>query len=379
MVENKKIREPLFHVSKKDAPIWWKAWLIRVAAVFAAIIVSSLLIIAIVGENPVEIFGSIINGGFGSSTKFWILLEQTAILLAISLAVTPAFKMKFWNIGAEGQVMVGCLASASCVFYLGNSVSNGLLIAFMSVSAILAGMIWAVIPAIFKAKWNTNETLFTLMMNYIATYLVAFFLNKWVKSGSGTLGVLSKGWFPIIGGNPYVLPVIIVAVVTIIMFVYLRYTKHGYEISVVGESPNTAKYAGMNVGKIIIRTLLVSGAICGLTGLLLVGAINHTLTTSLAGGRGFTAILVSWLAKFNPLYMILTAFVVAFFQRGSSQLASDFSGVITESFGEIIVGIIFLFIIGCEFFIHYSLKFRKKEKSETPSAIETEEKTKEEK
>ena len=144
------------------------------------------------------------------------------------------------------------------------------------------------------------------------------------------------------------------------MFVYLKYSKQGYEISLVGESVNTARYAGVNVGKVIIRTLIISGAICGLTGGLLVGAINHTLTDSLAGGRGFTAILVSWLAKFNPLYMILTAFAVVFFQKGANQLATDFSGVITESFGEIIVGIIFLFIIGCEFFISYKITIRKR-------------------
>lgn len=370
MEKEKITREPLFHISKRDNISWKKACLIRVGAVFCALLLSSIITIALTGQNPVEIFSSIISGSFSTTTKFWLLLRELSILLAISVAVTPAFKMKFWNIGAEGQVMVGCLASGCCIIYIGSSVPNAVLLIIMSIASILAGMVWAVIPAIFKAKFNTNETLFTLMMNYIATYLTLFFIDKWVPSGSGTLGILEEGKFPLLFGNEYVFTILIVLAITSFMFVYLRYSKHGYEISVVGESVNTAKYAGMNVSKIIIRTLMVSGAICGITGLLLVGAINHTVTDSLVGGQGFTAILVSWLAKFNPFYMILTAFLVVFFKRGANQLATDFSGKITSDFGEIIVGIIFLFIIGCEFFISYVVKIRKKDKNN--ASIETE-------
>ena len=358
------VKEPLFHIAKRDAIPWWKAWIIRICAVFGALVLTSIISIALTGKDPIKIFGSIIKGSFSTATKRWLLLREVSILLAISVAVTPAFKMKFWNIGAEGQVLVGCLASGCCIMYLGDSVSSGVLLVLMTISAILAGMLWAVIPAIFKAKFNTNETLFTLMMNYIATFLTLFFIDIWVPSGSGTLGILKNGQFPLLGGNEYILPILIVLAITVFMFVYLKYSKQGYEISVVGESVNTARYAGMNVGKIIIRTLLVSGAICGITGLLLVGAINHTVTDSLVGGQGFTAIMVSWLAKFNPLYMILTAFLVIFFKRGASQLSTDFSGAITADFGEIIVGIIFFFIIGCEFFISYVVKVRKKKKVE---------------
>ena len=363
MAKEKTVREPLFHISKRDSIVWWKSWLIRIGAVFCALLLSSILIIALTGKNPVKIFSSIISGSFSTQTKMWLLLRELSVLLAISIAVTPAFKMKFWNIGAEGQVLVGCLASGSCIMYIGTAVPNWMLLIFMTIASILAGVIWAVIPAIFKAKFNTNETLFTLMMNYIATFLTLFFIDLWVPSGSGTLGILKDGQFPSLFGNEYLLPIVVVLMITGLMFVYLKYSKHGYEISVVGESINTARYAGMNVGKIIIRTLILSGAICGITGLLLVGAINHTVTDSLVGGQGFTAILVSWLAKFNPFYMILTALLVVFFKRGANQLATDFSGSITSDFGEIIVGIIFFFIIGCEFFLNYVVKFRGKELS----------------
>ena len=363
MTEQKSLHEPLFHISKRAALPWWKAWLIRAAAVLAALVISSIIIVIVVGENPFKIFASLIDGNFGTSYKFWTMLENVALLLCVALAVTPAFKMKFWNIGAEGQVLIGALAATACIMYLGDSVSEGMLIVFMIAAALIAGIIWAVIPALFKAFFNTNETLFTLMMNYIAMNLVVLFINIWVTSGSGVLGVLSKGHFPVIAGNKSLLTVLVVAIVTALMFVYLKYTKHGYEISVVGDSLNTAKYSGMNVKKIIIRTLALSGAVCGLVGVLLVGSVHHTLNSSLADGRGFTAIIVSWLAKFNPLYMILTAFLVVFFQRGANQLASDFyASRVTEDFGDIIVGIIFFFIIGCEFFIRYIVKFRKKHK-----------------
>ena len=206
--------------------------------------------------------------------------------------MTPAFKMRFWNLGAEGQVLAGGLATAACMILLGDSVPNWLLICIMIVASIAAGAIWGLIPAFFKAKWNTNETLFTLMMNYVATQLVAFFVIVWeVPKGAGKIGIINQsseaGWLPVIGGQKYLLNILIVAALTIGMYVYLQYTKHGYEISVVGESERTARYVGIKVEKVILRTMLLSGAVCGIAGLLLVGGTDHTITTTIAGGRGF--------------------------------------------------------------------------------------------
>ena len=211
------------------------------------------------------------------------------MLLCIALAVTPAFKMRFWNIGGEGQVLAGALAAAACMICLRDTLPNALVIVCMCVSSILAGALWGFIPAYFKAKYNTNETLFTLMMNYVATQLVAYFVIVWENpKGSGQIGIINQsteiGWFPQIGSYKYLLNILIVAVVTILMYFYLNYTKHGYEITVVGESERTARYVGIKVDKVIIRTMILSGAVCGLCGLLLVGSTNHTLTTSIAGG-----------------------------------------------------------------------------------------------
>ena len=353
-----KVREPLFHIAKRNSMVWWKAWLIRGAAILASLVVCAFIIVLLTKQNPLEVYASMFKGSFGTKRKVWILLQNMAILLCISLAVTPAFKMRFWNLGAEGQVLIGGLASAACMFYIGDRLPNLLLILIMFVASVLGGIIWGVIPAYFKAKWNTNESLFTLMMNYIAIQLVSFAIMVWVPSGSSVMGVInsstSAGWIPDLFGKKYLFNILVVAAVTALMFVYLKYSKHGYELSVVGESENTARYIGINVKKVIIRTMVLSGAVCGLAGFLLVSGTNHTISKPLAGGNGFTAIMVSWLAKFNPILMILTSFLIVFLQRGAGEIATNFR--LNESVADILTGVIIFFIIGCEFFINYEIK-----------------------
>jgi simple sugar transport system permease protein len=302
------------------------------------------------------------NGAFGTPRRIWNLLNGTAILLGISLALTPAFRMKFWNCGGEGQTMIGALATTACMFYFGESLPLPVLFIVIFVTSLLAGAIWAVIPSLFKAFFGTNETLFTLMMNYMATQVVKFALKKWVTDGTTTLPTMVEYRFPKLFGKDYLLTVILVLLVCALLYVYLRYSKQGYEISVVGESENTAKYIGISVKKVIIRTMIISGAICGFVGMLLVANGACTITTDLVGGRGFTAILVSWLAKFNPLIMILTSFLVAFLDAGAGQISTDFR--MDTSICDILTAIILFFIIGCEFFIQYKINFRKSHKEE---------------
>ncbi len=363
-MQTKSVKEPLFHIAKRSAIPWWKSWLIRAAAVVFALIVSAIVTVFLTKENPFSVYFYMIDGAIGTERRIWSLLQNIAMLLCVALAVTPAFKMRFWNIGAEGQVLVGGLASAACMILLGGKIPDTVLLLIIIASSILAAMLWAVIPAFFKANWNTNETLFTLMMNYIAIQLVSFFVYKWsVPKGSGQIGVINSeteaGWLPSIGNYNYLLNVLIVLAITVAVYIYLKYSKHGYELTVVGESENTARYIGVNVKKVIIRTMALSGAICGIVGLLLVSGTDHTITRDTAGGRGFTAIMVSWLAKFNPIYMIFTSFLIVFLQKGATEISTQFE--LNDSFSEIITGIIIFFIIGCEFFINYSVKFRKKE------------------
>ena len=358
---NKELHEPLFHISKRGAVRWYVSWLIRCSAVVLALLVCALITMLMTGENPIRIYATIINGSFGTPRKVWVLLQNISMLLCVSLAVTPAFRMRFWNVGGEGQALAGCFGSAACMILLRNVLPNWAVICCMVVASIAAGALWGAIPAIFKAKWNTNETLFTLMMNYIATQLVAYFCVVWeTPKGSGQIGVINSrteiGWLPVVGVQKYLLNIIVVAVLCALMYVYLGYSKHGYEIAVVGESERTARYVGIKVDRIIIRTMLLSGGICGLAGLLLVGSTNHTLTTTIVGGRGFTAVMVSWLAKFNPVWMILTSFLIVFLERGAGEISTNFG--LNQSFADILTGIILFFIIGSDFFINYRLNFR---------------------
>lgn len=353
--------EPLFHIAKRDSMVWWKSWLVRLAAILAALICCAGVIVLLTDLNPFEVFTKMFEGSFGSSRKIWVTLQDTAILLCISLAVTPAFKMRFWNIGAEGQVLIGGLATAACMILIGDALPTPVMLLVMLVASIAAGAIWAIIPAFFKAHWNTNETLFTLMMNYVAIQLISYFTTIWENpKGSANIGIINSstqsGWLPQIFGQRYLLNIIIVVIIAVGLYIYLKYNKHGYEISVVGESENTARYVGMNVKKVIIRTMALSGALCGIAGLLLVSGTDHTITTETAGGQGFTAIMVSWLAKFNPLVMMLTSFLIIFLERGAGQIATSFR--LNESISEILTGIILFFIIGCEFFVNYRIILR---------------------
>ncbi len=358
-------REPLLHITRRSAMPWYGVWGVRAGAVVLALLVCAVLCVLVTGTNPFDILRTVFEASFKTERKIWVMLHSTAILLCISLAVTPAFRMRFWNVGGEGQALMGCLASAACMILLRDVFPNWAIIVCMIVASTAAGALWGFLPAVFKAKWNTNETLFTLMMNYIATQLVAFYCVVWENpKGSGQIGVINQrapytqlGWLPSIGGNKYLLNIIIVAVLCVIMFFYLYYSKHGFELSVVGESEKTAHYLGIKVSRVVIRTMILSGAICGLTGLLLTGGNDHTLTTTLVGGRGFTAVMVSWLAKFNPIWMILTSFLLVFLERGAGDIATNFG--LNESFSDIMTGIILFFIIGSEFFIYYKVNFRR--------------------
>ena len=263
-----KTKEPLFHIAKRAALPWYLSWAIRIGAIVLALVACAALTVFLTHENPFQVYATMFRGAFSTPRRIWNLLQSLAMLLCVSLALTPAFKMRFWNIGGEGQVLIGGLATAACMICLGGKIPNALLILTMIVASMLAGAIWALIPAFFKAQYNTNETLFTLMMNYVAIQLVAYFVIRWeVPKGSGKIGIINQttraGWLPVLGEHDYLLNILIVLALTVFMSIYLKYSKHGYEISVVGESVNTARYIGINVKKVILRTMALSGAVCG--------------------------------------------------------------------------------------------------------------------
>ena len=364
----KQNHEPLIHITKRDDVGFAKSAIVHLIGIVIALLLSSLLIIAVTGQNPLALFKSMFEGVIGTpiansgiNKKYVESLHIVAILLCISLAVTPAFKMKFWNIGAEGQVLMGCLASAYCMIEFGGKMDNTALLLLMVATSVLIGAIWAVIPAICKAYWNTNETLFTLMMNYVAMTLVSYFIMVKDKSGRSDLGIINErtgyGYLPNLFERNYIFNILIVTAVTILMFVYLKYSKQGYEISVVGESENTARYIGINVKQVIIRTVAISGAICGLVGFMIIAGDKHSIKDDIVGGQGFTAIMVSWMAGFNPIVMIPVSMLIVFLSVGSKFATSAFK--LDNSIGDILTAIVIFSIIACEFFIRYKVNFRK--------------------
>lgn len=360
-------KEPWIRLKKRSSVSIGKAVGIRCIAVVLSLLVCALIIVAITGQNPVEVYQGIIDGAVGTKRRTWVTIRETMTLLIIAIGLAPVFKMRFWNIGAEGQVLVGGVCTAALMIYCKDAIPSWLLLVFIGFASSLAGMVWGWIPAVFKAKYNTNETLFTLMLNYVAMQIVLICIAFWEHPvGSNTVGIINgdtkSGWFPELFGQQQTLTVIIAFILVIFMYVYLKYSRHGYEIAVVGESENTANYSGMNVRKVIMRTVMLSGAICGLAGAVIVSGSSHTISTSTAGGRGFTAIIVAWMAKFNPFIMILVSAFLVFMQQGSVQIASQFG--LNQNASDIITGMLLFFLIGCEFFIQYKVKFRSTRKEE---------------
>ena len=337
------------------------AWTVRIIFGVASIFVCALVSYLISPTVTFKFFFKyLFEGAFGSLITAKALFRDLAIYLLLALAVTPCFKMRYWNIGGEGQAMMGAFGCTLVISYAADKMPVAAVIILSFIAAIGFGVVWALIPAIFKAKWNTNETLLTLMFNYIAICLGAFLVKKVLPKGTGILP-LSTGTLANVGANAFWVIVITGIVVTALMFVYLYYSKHGYEITVVGESPNTARYIGINTRKVILRTLVLCGVLGGLVGFLLVSVkdasfLSDNTMTSTVGGRGFTAVLISWLAQFNPFAMAFTSFLVVFITKGSNNIGNY--ARLGNSYASIMVGIFFFFIIATEFFVNFKINFR---------------------
>lgn len=349
-------------ISKRAEVGTKKAVLFRAVSVAAAIIAGGLFIICI-GYNPFSVYGTIIKGAFSTSMAFQATVKVMIPLLISSLGVTLAFKMKFWNIGAEGQIIAGAIcASYFALFHA--DLPHFLLMIIMFAAGIIGGGLYGLIPAFFKAKFGTNETLFTLMLNYIALYVIVWLRDgAWADPESGgfpkiarfvsnaqldKVGGIQVGW-------------IIGLILTVIVFIYLKYTKHGYEISVVSESHATARYAGMNPKKIMLRTMFLSGAVCGIAGMVQATGSDMTLATSVAGGVGFTAIIVAWLAQLEPIAILIVSFLFAVLEKGSSVMQSTFG--LSTYCADVLQGIILFFVLAGEFFIRYKFVVNGKERN----------------
>lgn len=356
---DEKMKTPLIRLAKRDGMDGKAAWAIRIASILVALLLGS-LVIMITGNNPVKSYGIIVNGALGNKAFFQQTVKIAVPLLGCALAIAPCFKMRFWNIGAEGQITAGALAATFVMRLLIGKIPSVLLLIVMGIAAAIGGGIWGLIPAFFKAKWNTNETLFTLMMNYIIIGVVS-----WLQIGPWTANQGRMAQFEADACLPKVFGIhcgwIIVLIMVVFMFIYMKYSKHGYEISVIGDSENTARYAGMNVGYIMMRTMFLSGAICGIVGFIVASGADGTLSSGVANGVGFTSITVAWLSQLNPFAMIAISMMLAILTKGAGSLNTQLN--VPVSVSDIIIGLLLFCMLGCEFFINYKLIFRGAQKA----------------
>ena len=351
-------KEPLVRIAKRPEVPKVKAMLIRLASVGVALLLGGLIIL-LLGYNPISVYADMVKGSLLSATALKSTAKIAVPLLGAALAITPAFKMKFWNCGAEGQITIGAIASTYFALFLIDDFSRPVFFVITFVVAAIFGGLWGLIPAFFKAKWGTNETLFTLMLNYIAIGFVKYLrIGPWMDKGQMFPKV---PMFDKAARLPEVFGVhigwIIVLLLVFFIYIYMTRTKHGYEIAVVGESVSTAKYSGMNVPRIIMRTMFLSGAIAGIVGWMLVCGTNYTLSDTTANGYGFTAIVVAWLSKLNPFVMVVISVFLAVLRKGSNTIQTNFG--IPASASDVLTGLILLCMLGSEFFINYRFVFRK--------------------
>jgi simple sugar transport system permease protein len=352
-------REPLLRLAKRDDVGPGKRWTIRIVSILVALVLGGIIFLTL-GYSPISVYSYMINGSLGSALAFQQTVKLAIPLLGASLAIAPAFRMKFWNIGVEGQITMGGIFATYFALTFQSIWPSWLLLTVMFLAGAVGGAIWGLIPAVFRAKWGTNETLFTLMMNYIAIGIVKYLQGgPWEKKPRGTQQI---GLFQNAARMPTVWNItaglFIVILLVFFMFCYLKYTKHGYEIAVVGESEPTARYAGIDVGKVIVRTMVVSGAISGIVGFILVSGIKYTLSDSVAGGVGFTGITVAWLAQLNAFGMVIISLFLAVLEKGASTLNTVTNNAIPESMSDMLTGLILFCMLGSEFFIRFRLIFR---------------------
>jgi simple sugar transport system permease protein len=282
-------------------------------------------------------------------------VEYAIPLIITSLGIALAFRMKFWNIGAEGQICMGAFAASYFALFHPDWPLI-LLYPAMILSAFIAGGLWAGIPALFKVKWGTNETLVTLMFNYLALEFIEFLqYNAWKDPKA--LGFAKIAMFDSRVLLPKVFGInigwIVAVALIVIMYFFVTRSKGGYRINVVGESVDTARYAGINVSRTILLTVFAGGALAGLAGMIQAVGVERTLNVNLSAGYGYTAIITAWLARLKPITIGIVCVLFAALMQGGAFIQTAYS--IPSAAASVFQGLILLFILGCEFFLRYKI------------------------
>lgn len=355
-----------FRIVKRDHCPLWKKFGFYLAAVLLALALGAVLLSAL-GVNPIAYYTRMFTmGTVGNKIayKVWVnYLKELVPLVLTSVALSLAFKMRFWNIGGEGQFILGSIAAAFVAFRLGPVLPNAVALVLMCLAAMVAAGLYGLIVAALKVKFGTNETLMTLMLNYIALYILTylseaksewnFFLDpESVRPMFASFSELvSFPSIPLGGKFELNVCVILTALVGVLVYVYLKYTKHGYEIAVVGDSAGTARYAGMKVNTIVLRTVFLSASLIGLAAAFKVGTAG-ILSTSITNDVGWTGIIVAWLSQLNTVVIVLVSALICVLHYGSTVAAATFSQV-DSSFANMLQGAILFLVLAADFYTRF--------------------------
>ena len=359
-----------FHIVKRNTISVWARACLYAGAVAAALFVGAIILLAI-GVNPIDYYYRMITLGTVDSPiaykTYMNYIKEFLPLVLTSVALSLAFKMKFWNIGGEGQFIVGALSAGFVALWWGPKLPEAVTLILMCVVAMLAAGLYGLLAGFFKVKFGTNETLLTLMLNYIALYVLIYFgetkapWNLFLQEESARPVFQSFreiAAFPMIPiGDKFRLDICLIFTFLLgaVIYIYLKYTKHGYEINVVGDSASTASYAGMKVNRIVLRTVFLSASLIGLAAAFKVGAGNSgVLSTSITGDVGWTGIIVAWLAQLNTIAIFVVSALICILQFGSTIAASTFSQV-DSSFANMLQGVILFLVLASDFFIRFRI------------------------
>ena len=312
------------------------------------------------GHDAAATYMRMLNGAIGSKYNLSETVVKAIPLMLAGLAVSLAFRMKLWNIGGEGQLYMGAFAASGIALACGD-MSAWLLLPLMLLAGFAAGAIWGGIPGVLRAYWQVNETITTLMLNYVAIFWVSYLVfGPWKDPASMGFPLSARfslnAYLPVLGTTRVHLGLIIAIIIAVLFYIILNYTRWGYEIRVSGESQEAARYAGINVTRNIILVMLISGGIAGVTGMIEVSGITHRLQQGISPGYGYTGIIVAWLARLNPFAIILVAFLFGALLVGGFGIQTM---GISYSIVLILQGAVLFFLLAGEFFRKYRVVLTK--------------------
>ncbi|MBA2248100.1 MAG: ABC transporter permease [Chloroflexia bacterium] len=335
----------------------WATILVPIASILAGLIAGGLLILS-AGENPLVVYREMARGAFGSGYNRSETLVKMIPLLLTGLGVSVAFRMRLWNIGAEGQFYFGAIFATWVALYGLPDAGGWTMVPAMMLAGILGGALWAAIPGLLRGYLGVNETITSLMLNYVAILFADWLVyGPWKNPVGygfpGTETFPAASYLPAWGTTRVHLGLAFGLAAAVVLYVVLNRTRWGYEIGVAGSSERVARYAGMATARNIVVVMLVSGALAGLAGMAEVSGIGHSLQRGLSPGFGYTAIIVAWLGRLNPFGVVLVSFLLAALLVGGDQLQISLG--LPAAIAPMLQGTILFFLLGGDILTRYRL------------------------